>query len=390
MSDLINSSFNKLYAHLQKLPLDERFKGYDPFDGLNSPFVSKSFLGRSRLIRLLVVQFFKRSPINFRKMAFIKPGYNAQALGRFLEGYCLLYAEYKREEDLEAIEFLLKRIEELRIAGYSGACWGYNFDWQARAFYQPKDTPMIVPTTSVFGGLIAAYKILKRDEILNTALSVGKFIEQDLNKTYEGENFAFSYSPLDTSVVYNASLMATRVLSKIYEINGDTNLLSLIKTSTKFCLIRQNEDGSWTYGEKPYHQWIDNFHSGYNLECLTEIVNSTGLSEYQSSIDKGLKYYTNTFFDDKGRSRYYFNSLYPIDINNPAQLLITLMVVNKKSDHAEITDRVISWTVANLQHKEGYFFYRRYKYYSNRINYIRWSQAWMFFSMTKFLFGRNE
>ena len=218
MSDLIHTSFNKLYEYLHQSPLEERFKGYDPFDGLNSPIISKSILGRSRLIRLIIVQLFKRNPINLRRLAFIKPGYNAQALGRFLEGYCLLYKKYGREDDLLTIEYLLNKIEEVKISGYSGACWGYNFDWQARAFYQPKDTPMIVPTTSVFNGLITAYEILKRDDILATALSVGRFIEDDLNRTYEGEEFAFSYSPMDESVVYNASLMASRVLAKIYEI----------------------------------------------------------------------------------------------------------------------------------------------------------------------------
>ena len=144
MSKEIKSSFQGLFNYLQKLPLEERFKGIDPFDGLNSPIISNTFLGRSRILRLLWIQFFKRNPINFRKVVLIRSGYNPQALGLFLSTYCRLYKEFKREEDLQAIEFLLSKIDELKLEGYSGACWGYNFNWQARAIYQPKNTPMIV------------------------------------------------------------------------------------------------------------------------------------------------------------------------------------------------------------------------------------------------------
>jgi hypothetical protein len=43
------------------------------------------------------------------------------------------------------------------------------------------------------------------------------FILNDLNRTIENENsFAFSYSPIDKSVVYNASLLGARLLARVY------------------------------------------------------------------------------------------------------------------------------------------------------------------------------
>ena len=48
----------------------EQFKGWDPYDGLNSKvFQALPFLKNSALCRLVVIQGFKRSPINFRKIA---------------------------------------------------------------------------------------------------------------------------------------------------------------------------------------------------------------------------------------------------------------------------------------------------------------------------------
>ena len=50
----------------------EQFKGWDPYDGLNSKvFQALPFLKNSALCRLVVIQGFKRSPINFRKIAMV-------------------------------------------------------------------------------------------------------------------------------------------------------------------------------------------------------------------------------------------------------------------------------------------------------------------------------
>ena len=35
----------------------------------------------------------------------------------------------------------------MRIDGYSGPCWGYNFDWQSRNFFAPRGTPPAVMKT---------------------------------------------------------------------------------------------------------------------------------------------------------------------------------------------------------------------------------------------------
>lgn len=387
MSELITKSFDELNSYLKKKSLQDRFKGYDPFDGLNSPVITKSILGKSRLIRLAWIQFFKRSPINLRKLAFIKHGYNPQALGLFLSSYSLLYKKFKLPEDLETINYLVDKINETKISGYSGACWGYNFSWQARAFYQPLNTPMIVPTAAVFNGLLDANEILASNEVNDLALSTKEFVLNDLNRTYEDKNFAFSYSPLDKTVVFNASLMASKILARIYYINNDNDLLPTIQASVKFCINNQHNNGSWTYGAKSYHQWIDNFHSGYNIECLVDISKYLGSEQYQENIDRGYNYYISTFFDEMGRSKYYSNKLYPIDINSPAQLLVVLATLNKNKDLAEL---VMNWTSTYMQDGNGFFYYRKHQSYKNKISYLRWSQAWMHYGMAKYLFETNK
>ena len=117
----------------------QHFKGWDPYDGLNSKvFQAIPFLKRSALCRLVVIQGFKRCPLNLRPVAMVPKGYNTKGLALFLHGYCNLYKAVNSNSDYGALigtsGVLLNRVKELadllaslQSKGYSGACWGYNF-----------------------------------------------------------------------------------------------------------------------------------------------------------------------------------------------------------------------------------------------------------------------
>jgi len=116
--------FNKLKSYCEK----EHFKGWDPYDGLNSMFFQSSLLSKSRFFRLAWIQFFKRSPINFRTAFKVPKDYNAKGVGLFLNGYCNLYKVEPKDEYLDRIFELADLCLKLKQESYAGACWGYNFD----------------------------------------------------------------------------------------------------------------------------------------------------------------------------------------------------------------------------------------------------------------------
>jgi len=382
-----NNTIHNSFKTLKKYCEDAEFKGYDPYDGLNSTlFQSIPFIKKSRLARLVWIQFFKRSPLNLRTLVGIKHDYNPKAIGLFLTAYCELYRHDKKEEYLTKIDFFISKIKEMQSQGYSGACWGYNFDWESRAFFQPKFTPTIVATSFISNALLDAFETTGNKDALQIARSSCDFILKDLNRTPNGKGgFAFSYSPLDNSVVFNASLLGAKLLARVYAITKEDVLLTSAKPVMDYCCDYQKADGSWSYGTLPFHQWIDNFHTGYNLECIADYMKFTGDNDYQSFLDKGFDYYINTFFTEDGIAKYYNNSIYPIDIHAPSQLVITLKKLNKLDEYKELTDKVIGWTIKNMQTKKGYFYYQINKYITSKIPYMRWSQAWMFLSMSIYL-----
>lgn len=379
----IHTSFKKVKDYVESAG----YKGYDPYDGLNSPFFQAiPLLPKIRFARLVWIQFFKRSPLNLRKFVGIKPEYNPKALGLFVSTYCELYTHQQKPEYLDKIKFLVKEIMAFESKGYSGACWGYNFDWESRAFFQPKFTPTIVASSFIANALMDAYEITGEKELLLTARSTCDFILKDLNRTAgKGDSYAFSYSPIDKSVVYNASLLGARLMSRVYKHSGESMLAEEARKVVSFCCDHQRGDGSWSYGTLPFHQWIDNFHTGYNLECIHDYMQYTGDNRFRKNLDEGFTYYINTFFTPEGIARYYSDSTYPIDIHAPAQLVITCKKLGCMDQYREKMETVLGWTIDHMQDKKGYFYYQVNKYFTSRIPYMRWAQAWMFLSFAIYL-----
>ncbi len=384
MRDQILKSFSLLEQYCK----GEEFKGWDPYDGLMSKvFRAMPILPKKRLTRLMWIQFIKKMPINMRPLLKIDKGYNPKGLALFISSYAQLSGlKNFHQQSVEKIKFLADKILELRTPGYSGNCWGYNFDWESRAFFQKEFTPTIVATTYVANSLIDAYEATKNRIYLDAAISSGDFILKDLNRTYnEKGNFAFSYSPHDNTSVFNASLLGARLLSRIYKYTGEEELAVLARKAVAYCCDFQNPDGSWFYSTLPFHQWIDNFHTGFNLECICDYMRFTGDNSFQGNVDEGMIYYKKTFFDAEGRSKYYNNALYPIDIHAPAQLVVTMSKASLFEENKELIDRVMNWTIKNMQSSKGYFYFQKRKYFTNKIPYMRWSEAWIFYALAVYL-----
>src|SRR5699024_304176 len=223
----------------------ENFKGWDPYDGLNSKVFQVTPLKHSKFARLAWIQLFKRSPINLRPLLKVTKGYNPKGIGLFLTGYCNLYkiagsgnTTFGSTDELEKkITHLADLLIELQSEGYSGACWGYNFDWQARGgLFFPAGTPNVVATTFATYGLLDAYSILGNKNIKNTTVTAAEFVINDLSRTHKEEGFLFSYAPrFGNNTVYNASLLASKLLARIYSITSEEDYVQASRQSVVAC-----------------------------------------------------------------------------------------------------------------------------------------------------------
>ena len=396
----ILDSFNNLKLYCEA----EQYRGWDPFDGLNSKVLQKILpLRHSAVLRLIVIQGFKRSPLNLRKPLMVPKQYNCKGLGLFLQGYCNLYRLLEqdsslfnelgtRDNVLSRIHELSKLLIELRSKGYHGSCWGYNFDWQSRRlFLFPAFCPTVVATNFCATALMDAYEVTGEKDYLDVALDSANFILNDLHlDEYEGEKM-ISYSPLHgNDLVSNASLLGSKVLAYCYKYTGNEEYLKVARSSVRACCKGQREDGSWTYSQIPPKLWIDSFHTGYNLDGLIAYEEQTGDKDYHENIERGFDYYIKNFFNENGCPKYYNKEQYPIDIHCPGQLLVTLHRLHKFDEYSELAEKVLEWTIKNMQDKKGYFYYQLKKGISSRIPYMRWSNAFMFYAMSYYLLDKYK
>jgi len=383
MTKHIENIFGDLRQYCEK----EEFKGWDPYDGLNSRlFQSIPLIRNNRYAKLAWIQFFKRSPVNFRKLALVPKEHNPKALGLFLSGYCRMYRSEPHQELLDRINKLVAMILQSGSKGFSGYCWGYNFDWQARAFFQPRYTPTVVATSFVANALLDAYEITGDAALLEAARSSCDFILKDLHRTPdEYGGFCFSYSPLDTSVVFNASLLGSRLLARVYHFTGEEELRTAAAASVAFCCRQQQASGAWAYGFLHFHQWVDNFHTGYNLECIHDYMLYCKDDRYKEVLAKGFAYYRNTFFTAEGIPKYYNDRMYPVDVHTTAQMIVTFSKLGYFSEGREEVDRVLDWTIRNMRSSKGYFYFQHNRFISSKTPYMRWAQGWMFYALAVYL-----
>ena len=149
MKSTIHDAVNRLQSYIE----EEGYRGYDPYDALKSPFFKLPFLKSTKWIRFASQQAVKRSPFNLRSILLVPKGYNPVTLGLCLQAYTRLLAHDKSDVTLKKCLFLVAELEKLAAPGFHGACWGYDFDWEAGHAKLPAYQPTVVATGIISNAL---------------------------------------------------------------------------------------------------------------------------------------------------------------------------------------------------------------------------------------------
>jgi len=315
----------EVWQKLHDFCAEREWRGYDPYDGLNSP-LARILHGKET--RQAWTQLHRRSPVNLRPLFGIKPTLNAKGLALFAMG----------NNDAK----LLKLLESLRNPNGG---WGYPFDWQSRAFFAPRGTSNLICTAF-------AAKALKCD--------VSEFVGKHLLR-----NGWITYIAGSDTQVHNVNMIGAALIGR--------------RDCMEFSVKRQRPDGSWWYGEAENQHWIDNFHTGYNLVALKE------LGGFEEAAHKGFTYWDQTFWRPNFAPRYYHNQDYPFDVHCSTQGILTYLAFGELKK----ANAVARWAIENLWDDRGFFWYQRTRWFTNRVCYMRWAQAWMYYALAK-LIKANE
>lgn len=368
----------RLEAYIER----EQYRGYDPYDVLMSPLFRLPVFRSSKLLRFGSQQFFRRIPINLRPFLGIKKGYNPVALGCCIQGYAYRIAAatssditYRSKADA-----LVNELERLQSPGYTGACWGYDFDWEGRYAKISARVPTVVATGFITNALFEYYRVTKDERSLALCRSAANFVLNDLHREHDGDTFCFSYSPGDKQRVLNASMKGARLLIQVHSVCPSEVLVKAARQAVDFVVKRQRANGSWVYSDGDARTWSDNYHTAYVLDALKEYIDTTGDDRHREALAKGYAYYRLNFFDGS-IPKYYDRRRYPIDATAIAQSIITLTRFGDISQ----AKMVANWAIDQMMDQEGFVYYQKTRWYTHRTSYMRWSNAWMYCALTYLL-----
>jgi rhamnogalacturonyl hydrolase YesR len=373
MNDIKDKIKNSLHK-LEKWVEDHDYKAYEPFDGLSSYLRPLTF-GNLFLDRVLL-QIIRQSPINLRPMLGITPQESTKGRGYMACGYLSMYRTAGQEQYKEKAVRCLDWLIENKSPKFEKYSWANHFDFASRTGRYSKHESIIVWTALIGQAFLDAYEILENDKYLKTAISVSDWI-LDLPRERTDTGACISYYALGQSSIHNSNMLGAAMLARTSKFTGYTESLKVAKEAMEYSLSRQLPNGAWYYGEAPNQHWIDNFHTGYNLDSLKCYIESTGDKKYEANLRLGFEYFKNTFFENTGRPKYYHDRTYPVDSQCAAQAIETLANFSEyDSSSLTLGLNVAKWTIDNMQDETGYFYYRQYPLgIKAKTPMLHWAQA---------------
>ncbi len=367
--DLVLTSLQRVRQWVE----DHEYKGYEPFDGLSSTF--RPLTGGNLMAERVLLQLIRQSPVNLRPIMGVRPKDSTKGRGYMAWGYLYLYKATGEAGYLQKAEACLDWLDAKKVARFEHHSWSNHFDFSSRAGRYTKDDPIIVWTSLIGQAYLEAYEQTGNERWLNIAASVCEWIMKLPRETTSSGN-CLSYLAHIQSSIHNSNMLGGAMLARASKHTGNAEWREVARSAMEYTCSRQLADGSWWYGEDERYHWVDNFHTGYNLDSLKFYIESTGDMTWMPNLKNGLEFFKTHFFEENGRPRYYHTRTYPVDSQCAGQAVDTLALFSDMDDEClPLACKVARWTIRNMQEKDGHFQYRHYPWGRARTAMLHWGQA---------------
>jgi rhamnogalacturonyl hydrolase YesR len=352
------------------------YRGYEPFDGLSSWFRPLTF--GNLLAERLLMQMIRQSPINLRPIMGVKPKDSTKGRGYMAHGYLIRYRSTGDAVHLAKAESCLDWLDQHKAPKFKHHSWSNHFDFSSRSGSYTQHDPIIVWTALIGQAYLEAFDLTGRKRWLEIADSICRWI-MDLPREKTDRGSCISYFAHAQCSIHNSNMLGAAMLARTARLTGNAKYLDVARSGMEYSCTRQLGDGAWWYAEDPRYHWIDNFHTGYNLDTLKCYIEHTGDETWRPQLARGLEYFKAHFFEPDGCPKYYHSRRYPVDSQCAAQAIETL--ANFSTVDASCLDlavKVARWTMANMQGADGHFYYRIYPLMKARTPMLHWGQGTMF------------
>jgi polysaccharide biosynthesis protein VpsJ len=363
---------------LEKWVEDHAYKSYEPFDGLSSYLHFLTF--NNLFLERILQQVVRRCPINIRPIIGVSKKESTKGRGYMAWGYITMYTMTKDKAYLDKAAACLKWLDKNKSPFYEKHSWGNHFSFSSRVGKLPKLEPIIVWTSLIGQAFIDMYELTKEQFYLDVIQSICDWILA-LPREKTDSGVCLSYVAFCQRSIHNSNMLGAAMLARSARYIKNPELKKAAQEGMKYSCTRQLPDGAWWYGEADDLHWIDNFHTGYNLDSLKCYIDATGDKEYESQLKKGFDFFKKSFFEADGAPKYYHDRTYPIDSQCMSQAIETLARFSDlDKESLDLGIKVALWAIDNMQDKKkGHFYFRKYSTgLKNKIPMLHWAEATMY------------
>jgi len=312
---------------------------------------------------------------------------SALAAGLLLAAYSILARQNGNGNVAKRADELFAWLVGKESPEFRRSCWGCNFTWVSPENLLPRYHSSLVGNASVMKGVFEYSRMTGSIEALTTLWNVCSYILGDLPITESPAGLCFGFTALRKDCCFNANMLPAEALAKSFLLTGEEPMIAATQKAVAFIFSHQKDDGRWIYCINPdsgnEREQVD-FHQGFILESLFEFHQYSKIdSEWVlSALKKGAAFNLRNQFVDDGRSKWRYPREYPADIHHQARGIMTYrMVASVDPSKRRAAERIADWTIRNIRHLKGCFFYQRGRVLMNRISYTRLGQAWMLMAL---------
>ncbi len=355
-------------------------------------YYKKPFLGTLAVSPMVFSEAFVPSA----RRLFWKPQRFPIADAHYAMGFGLLAKFSQQEKYLKRAVHFLEVLTETRCPGYENYCWGYPFNWETVRGTIWQGTPLITTVPYVYEAFRQVYEIDGNKKWLEIMRSIAQHAlhdYKDLETSPKASTCSYTPRPEDSINVVNANAYRAFLLTSAAVDFSEDKYRVVAERNLSFVLESQNADGSWHYATDGSRDFVDHFHTCFVMKALAKIEALTGNLECTRALQRGVDYYVEHLFDEKGLPKPFSRrprlTVYRRELYDSAECInLSVLLRSRFPKLDENLTIVLDEIMTNWQRPDGSFRSRKLLFGWDNTPMHRWAASQLFRSLC-FLLYRN-
>ncbi len=355
-------------------------------------YYKKPFLGTLAVSPMVFSEAFVPSA----RRLFWKPQRFPIADAHYAMGFGLLAKFSQQEKYLKRAVHFLEVLTETRCPGYENYCWGYPFNWETVRGTIWQGTPLITTVPYVYEAFRQVYEIDGNKKWLEIMRSIAQHAlhdYKDLETSPKASTCSYTPRPEDSINVVNANAYRAFLLTSAAVDFSEDKYRVVAERNLSFVLESQNADGSWHYATDGSRDFVDHFHTCFVMKALAKIEALTGNLECTRALQRGVDYYVEHLFDEKGLPKPFSRrprlTVYRRELYDYAECInLSVLLRSRFPKLDENLTIVLDEIMTNWQRPDGSFRSRQLLFGWDNTPMHRWAASQLFRSLC-FLLYRN-